>query len=164
MTKEKLAETIKELLEEISKVRRYDISTEVDGDLEDIHQTVLGSRVLALHQRYRFQLRGTPEADYLAALVKMYSSPEAVESVEPEQLYQRPVTELELSVRGVTTLNNMGIKYIGEMVQRSEADFLNVKNCGRQTIKEFKSLLNDVGLELDTKLDGFIPPSDSFEI
>lgn len=71
-----------------------------------------------------------------------------------DNLFRR-IDEIELSVRSANCLENADIKYIGELVQRSEADMLRTKNFGRKSLNEIKTILNDMGLGLDMKLDSF---------
>jgi DNA-directed RNA polymerase subunit alpha len=80
------------------------------------------------------------------------------ERIEPlnENLY-RTVDELELSVRSANCLQNANIRYIGELVQKTEAEMLKTKNFGRKSLKEIKELLNDMGLSLGMKLESFDP-------
>ena len=65
----------------------------------------------------------------------------------------RSVAELELSVRSANCLQNAGVKYIGELVQRSEAEMLKTKNFGRKSLNEIKDILQTMGLGLGMKLD-----------
>lgn len=82
-----------------------------------------------------------------------------VEDDEPEfnENLLRPVDELELSVRSFNCLQNAGIKYIGDLVQKTEAEMLKTKNFGRKSLKEIKELLADMDLELGTKLENWPP-------
>jgi DNA-directed RNA polymerase subunit alpha len=73
-----------------------------------------------------------------------------------ENLY-RSVEELELSVRSANCLQNANIRYIGELVQKTEAEMLKTKNFGRKSLKEIKELLQEMGLSLGMKLEGFDP-------
>lgn len=73
-----------------------------------------------------------------------------------ENLY-RTVDELELSVRSANCLQNAGIKYIGELVQKSEAEMLKTKNFGRKSLNEIKEILSEMGLGLGIKLEIFDP-------
>lgn len=74
-----------------------------------------------------------------------------------ENLY-RSVDELELSVRSANCLKNAGIKLIGELVSRSEAEMLKTQNFGRKSLNEIKDILGEMGLTLGMKLDGFPDP------
>lgn len=71
-----------------------------------------------------------------------------------ENLY-RSVDELELSVRSANCLKNADIKYIGELVQKSEQEILMTKNFGRKSLNEIKEILSCMGLRLGIKLDNF---------
>ena len=76
-----------------------------------------------------------------------------------ENLYRR-IDELELSVRSSNCLENADIKYIGELVQRSEAEMLRTKNFGRKSLNEIKEILGEMGLGLGMKLESFPPRSE----
>ena len=67
----------------------------------------------------------------------------------------RTVDELELSVRSANCLQNANIKYIGELVQKTESEMLKTKNFGRKSLKEIKDTLHDMGLALGMKLDNW---------
>jgi DNA-directed RNA polymerase subunit alpha len=73
-----------------------------------------------------------------------------------ENLY-RTVDELELSVRSANCLQNAGIKYIGELVQKTEAEMLKTKNFGRKSLNEIKEILTEMGLGFGIKVEGFDP-------
>ncbi len=73
-----------------------------------------------------------------------------------DNLY-RTVDELELSVRSANCLQNAGIKYIGELVQKSEAEMLKTKNFGRKSLNEIKEILTEMGLGFGLKIDNFDP-------
>lgn len=67
----------------------------------------------------------------------------------------RSVSELELSVRSANCLKNADIKFIGELVQRSEAEMLKTKNFGRKSLNEIKEILADMGLHLGMTIPNF---------
>ncbi len=67
----------------------------------------------------------------------------------------RTVDELELSVRSANCLQNANIKYIGELVQKTESEMLKTKNFGRKSLKEIKEILAEMGLSLGMKLDNW---------
>ncbi|MCB0338366.1 MAG: DNA-directed RNA polymerase subunit alpha [Bdellovibrionales bacterium] len=71
-----------------------------------------------------------------------------------ENLFRR-IDELELSVRSANCLENADIKFIGELVSRSEAEMLRTKNFGRKSLNEIKEILGDMGLGLGMKLENF---------
>jgi len=69
-----------------------------------------------------------------------------------EYLY-RPVEGLPISVRAFIGLQNADIKYIGELVRRTEQDMLKIKNFGRKSLNEIKEVLTDMGLSLGMRLE-----------
>jgi DNA-directed RNA polymerase subunit alpha len=85
--------------------------------------------------------------------------PAAAETSEPEEqwsehLYKR-VDELELSVRSANCLQNAGIEYIWQLVERTEAEMLKTKNFGRKSLNEIKEILAEMNLSLGMKLHNF---------
>jgi DNA-directed RNA polymerase subunit alpha len=71
-----------------------------------------------------------------------------------ENLFKR-VDELELSVRSQNCLQNAGIEYIYQLVEKTEAEMLKTKNFGRKSLNEIKEILQDLGLSLGMKLHNF---------
>jgi DNA-directed RNA polymerase subunit alpha len=69
----------------------------------------------------------------------------------------RSVDELDLSVRAENCLQAANIKYIGDLVQKTEAEMLKTKNFGRKSLKEIKELLAEMGLTLGMKLESWPP-------
>lgn len=65
------------------------------------------------------------------------------------------VDELELSVRSQNCLQNAGIEFIYQLVERTEAEMLKTKNFGRKSLNEIKEILGDLQLSLGMKLNGF---------
>ncbi len=74
----------------------------------------------------------------------------------------RSVDELEFSVRSQNCLQNADIKYIGELVQKSEQEMLKTKNFGHKSLNEIKEILREMGMELGMKLESF-PPREEIE-
>lgn len=70
----------------------------------------------------------------------------------------RSVDDLELSVRSANCLKNANIRYIGELVVKSEAEMLKTKNFGRKSLNEIKEILSEMGLGLGMKIEGWPPP------
>jgi DNA-directed RNA polymerase subunit alpha len=81
--------------------------------------------------------------------------PEAGAEERPaiNELLYRPVEGLPISVRAFNGLQNADIKYIGELVQRTEQDMLRIKNFGRKSLNEIKEVLADMGLSLGMRLE-----------
>ena len=68
----------------------------------------------------------------------------------------RPVSELELSVRSANCLQNANIKYIYELVSKTEGEMLRTKNFGRKSLNEIKEILTQMGLGLGMKVDSIM--------
>ena len=87
------------------------------------------------------------------------------ESVDSEinPYLSRPVDDLELSVRSANCLRNANIRYIGELVQRTENEMLKTKNFGRKSLNEIKQLLSEMGLGLGVKIEGWEKPDTTVE-
>jgi len=98
--------------------------------------------------------------DQLSVFISFEEQPEEVPAEAEkgpslnENLF-RPVAELELSVRAANCLQNADIKYIGELVQRTEGEMLKTKNFGRKSLNEIKELLREMGLDFGMKLENF---------
>jgi DNA-directed RNA polymerase subunit alpha len=71
----------------------------------------------------------------------------------------KSVEELELSVRSANCLKNAHIRFIWELVQKTESEMLKTKNFGRKSLNEIKAILEEMGLNLGIKIDGFVPPT-----
>jgi len=85
-----------------------------------------------------------------------WRSDEKVEPVAPlnDNLY-RPIEELNLSVRSANCLQSADLRYVGELVQKSENDLLKTKNFGRKSLNEIREVIHNLGLELGMRLEGF---------
>ncbi|MBF0156522.1 MAG: DNA-directed RNA polymerase subunit alpha [Magnetococcales bacterium] len=69
----------------------------------------------------------------------------------------RKVDELELSVRSANCLKNDDIVYIGDLVQKTEAEMLKTPNFGRKSLNEIKEVLDEMDLSLGVKLENWPP-------
>lgn len=79
---------------------------------------------------------------------------DAAEEEFNEALFRR-VDELELSVRSQNCLQNAGIEFIYQLVEKSETEMLKTKNFGRKSLNEIKEILSDLSLSLGMKLHNF---------
>ena len=71
----------------------------------------------------------------------------------------KKVDELELSVRSANCLKNDNIVYIGDLIQKSEAEMLRTPNFGRKSLNEIKEVLAGLGLHLGMEVPDW-PPED----
>ena len=77
-------------------------------------------------------------------------------AAEPEPVNPalfRSVDEMELSVRSANCLQNANIRFVGELVQRTEAEMLKTKNFGRKSLNEIKDTLSSMALSLGMSID-----------
>lgn len=98
--------------------------------------------------------------DQLQTFVNFEETPaeERREEVSGSRLNEslfRPVDELELSVRAANCLQNADIRYIGELVRRTEQEMLKTRNFGRKSLNELKELLREMSLGFGMHLDSF---------
>lgn len=103
----------------------------------------------------------------LAAFVDLQSAPLVQEKLSREDsvnpIYHRPVDDLELTVRSANCLKAENIFFIGDLVQRTEADLLRTPNLGKKSLTEIKNVLLAHGLGLGTKIDGWRSPASADE-
>ena len=67
----------------------------------------------------------------------------------------RPIEDLNFSVRSANCLQSADLKYVGELVQKTENDLLKTKNFGRKSLNEIKETLHGMKLELGMRLENF---------
>jgi DNA-directed RNA polymerase subunit alpha len=88
---------------------------------------------------------------------------EVVEERTPELAFNpallKKVDELELSVRSANCLKNDNIVYIGDLIQKTEAEMLRTPNFGRKSLNEIKEVLVSMGLHLGMEVPNW-PPED----
>jgi len=86
---------------------------------------------------------------------------ESVQSAIPELAFNpallKKVDELELSVRSANCLKNDNIVYIGDLIQKTEAEMLRTPNFGRKSLNEIKEVLAQMGLHLGMEVGGWPP-------
>jgi len=79
-----------------------------------------------------------------------------VSDEKERDLYKKlaqPVSELELSVRSANCLREAHIKYIGELVKKSEMEMLKYRNFGKKSLTEISNILKDMGLGFGVEVD-----------
>ena len=115
---------------------------------------------------------------YAAKILKEQATPfinfeeEPEEEVEKEEKEEeekinenlfRSVSELELSVRSSNCLKNADIRYIYELVQKTESEMLKTKNFGRKSLNEIKRILEEMDLQFGMELENFPSPKEEEE-
>ncbi len=97
--------------------------------------------------------------DHMAIFINFEEVPEQAEEVSERgldkmnEVLNRSVEELELSVRSYNCLKNANIQTIGELIQKTEAEMLRTKNFGRKSLNEIKEILANMGLSLGMRID-----------
>jgi len=97
--------------------------------------------------------------DHMAIFINFEELPESSEEPAERALSQmnevlnRSVEELELSVRSYNCLKNANIQTILDLVQKTEAEMLRTKNFGRKSLNEIKEILGGLGLSFGMKFD-----------
>ena len=82
---------------------------------------------------------------------------EAIPDLAFNPAFLKKVDELELSVRSANCLKNDNIVYIGDLVQKTEAEMLRTPNFGRKSLNEIKEVLSSMGLRLGMDIPGWPP-------
>ena len=82
---------------------------------------------------------------------------EAVTELAFNPALLKKVDELELSVRSANCLKNDNIVYIGDLIQKTEAEMLRTPNFGRKSLNEIKEVLAQMGLHLGMEVTGWPP-------
>jgi DNA-directed RNA polymerase subunit alpha len=97
--------------------------------------------------------------DHMTIFINFEEVPEQTEEISERgldkmnEVLNRSVEELELSVRSYNCLKNANIQTIGELIQKTEAEMLRTKNFGRKSLNEIKEILANMGLSLGMRID-----------
>jgi DNA-directed RNA polymerase subunit alpha len=134
----------------VGQITDYDklsITVETNGAVTPEDALALAARILQ-HQLQLFINFEEPDARAIA---------EARDDLPFNKNLLRKVDELELSVRSANCLKNDNIVYIGDLVQKSEAEMLRTPNFGRKSLNEIKEVLSQMGLHLGMEVAGWPP-------
>ena len=126
------------------------LSIETDGSISPEDSVAYAARILQ-DQLQLFITFDEPETETTS------SSEETDLGFNPVLL--KKVDELELSVRSANCLKNDNIVYIGDLIQKSEAEMLRTPNFGRKSLNEIKEVLAGMGLHLGMEVPDW-PPED----
>jgi DNA-directed RNA polymerase subunit alpha len=97
--------------------------------------------------------------DHMSIFINFEETPEVTEEPaervmnQMNEVLNRSVDEMELSVRSYNCLKNANIGTIGDLVQKTEAEMLRTKNFGRKSLNEIKEILSGMGLGFGMKID-----------
>jgi len=127
------------------------IEVETDGSLKPENALAFAAKIL------KEQL--SPFINFDEAEVEPETNEEDSRKVVPlNPNLDKPVEDLELSVRSANCLKNADINFIGELTQKSDQEMLKTKNFGRKSLNEIKALLTEMDLTLGMKVDNWTPP------
>ena len=123
------------------------LSVETDGSVTAEDAVALAARILQ---------------DQLAVFINFEEPKKPVEEARhPELAFNaallKKVDELELSVRSANCLKNDNIVYIGDLIQKTEAEMLRTPNFGRKSLNEIKEVLASMGLHLGMEVPNWPP-------
>ena len=123
------------------------MKVETDGSLQPDDAVAFAARILQ---------------DQLGIFVN-FDEPESAsradedDGLEFNPLLLKKVDELELSVRSANCLKNDNIVYIGDLIQKTEAEMLRTPNFGRKSLNEIKEVLSGMGLHLGMDVEDWPP-------
>ena len=123
------------------------LAVETDGSVKAEDAVALAARILQ---------------DQLAVFINFEEPKKPVEEARhPELAFNaallKKVDELELSVRSANCLKNDNIVYIGDLIQKTEAEMLRTPNFGRKSLNEIKEVLASMGLHLGMEVPNWPP-------
>ena len=123
------------------------MSVETDGSVRAEDAVALAARILQ---------------DQLSIFINFEEPKKPVEETKHPELefnaaLLKKVDELELSVRSANCLKNDNIVYIGDLIQKTEAEMLRTPNFGRKSLNEIKEVLATMGLHLGMEVPNWPP-------
>lgn len=123
------------------------LTVETDGSVSGEDAVAFAARILQ---------------DQLSIFVNFEEPQKEQPAEQPTELAFNPallkkVDELELSVRSANCLKNDNIVYIGDLIQKTEAEMLRTPNFGRKSLNEIKEVLASMGLHLGMEVSGWPP-------
>ncbi len=132
---------------QVTDYDRLSIRVETNGAVTPEDAVALAARILQ---------------DQLQLFINFEEPRHPSEEIRPSELpfnknLLRKVDELELSVRSANCLKNDNIVYIGDLVQKSEAEMLRTPNFGRKSLNEIKEVLAQMGLHLGMEIVNWPP-------
>ncbi|MBH9537379.1 MULTISPECIES: DNA-directed RNA polymerase subunit alpha [Novosphingopyxis] len=136
---------------------KLSLTVETDGTVTPEDAVAYAARIL--QDQLQIFVHFEESMTQSSAPVGQAASPMGEES-DANQLNRyllKKVDELELSVRSANCLKNDNIIYIGDLVQKTEAEMLRTPNFGRKSLNEIKEVLSSMGLRLGMDIPGWPP-------
>ena len=115
-----------------------------DGSLKPYEALSMAAKVLVEHLNLFVDLSET--AQNMTVMVEKQED-------EQTKILEKPIEELELSVRSFNCLKRSNIATVGDLVNKTEEDMMKVKNLGKKSLDEVIAKLHDLGLDLKHEED-----------
>jgi len=93
----------------------------------------------------------SPFVDY-AIVSELEVEKKAIRLAIPDEKYNMPVEQLNLSVRTMNCLRHAGIATVGEIISKGEKELLALRNFGRKSKQEIEERLKELGLSLSPQV------------
>ncbi len=137
---------------------KLNLTVETDGTITPEEALAYAARILQdqLALFVTFEDSAVPQRP-VATGIATTSSEAPQDSNQINRFLLKKVDELELSVRSANCLKNDNIIYIGDLVQKTEAEMLRTPNFGRKSLNEIKEVLASMGLKLGMDIPGWPP-------
>ncbi|WP_116092508.1 DNA-directed RNA polymerase subunit alpha [Sphingomonas crusticola] len=138
------------------------LTIETDGTVTPDDAIAYSARILQdqlqlfVHFDEGMSVSAPSQSSAMAPMGGGVTEPEA-NSNQLNRFLLKKVDELELSVRSANCLKNDNIIYIGDLVQKTEAEMLRTPNFGRKSLNEIKEVLASMGLRLGMEIPGWPP-------
>jgi len=133
---------------------RLELEVWTDGTISAVEAISHGAKILAE------QL--SPFIDY-ARISQLEVEKQFIRASIPDEKYNMPVEQLELSVRTMNCLRRSGIAIVGELISRGEKDLLSLRNFGQKSKKEVEERLRELGLSLTPQVEKEVSESQAEE-
>ena len=126
----------------VGQVTDYDrlvIEVETNGSITPDDAISLAAKIMVEHLELFINL--TDEIEDVEIMVEQ-------EEEEQNKVLETTIEELELSVRSSNCLKRAGINNVGELIEKTEDDLMNVRNLGKKSLQEIKDKLDELDLSL----------------
>ena len=138
---------------------KLSLTVETDGTVEPDDAVAYAARILQdqLQLFVHFDDSGIAPAPAQGGAAAGAAGEAGQDTNQLNRYLLKKVDELELSVRSANCLKNDNIIYIGDLVQKTEAEMLRTPNLGRKSLNEIKEVLASMGLRLGMEIPGWPP-------
>ncbi len=138
---------------------KLNLTVETDGTVTPEDAVAYAARILQDQLSLFVHFEDTVQAGSspMIGMAVPSSSSDDSDTNQLNRYLLKKVDELELSVRSANCLKNDNIIYIGDLVQKTEAEMLRTPNFGRKSLNEIKEVLSSMGLRLGMDIPGWPP-------